>query len=213
MLHQKSLPLEFWGEVVNTSVYILNRISSRTLHGETPFTKWYGYKPDVSHFKEFGSVCYAHVPKQVRKKLDSKAHECLFLGFCPTSKAYRLWSIHKRKILHSRDVIFDEETAPGLSLSTIGSTSPPDYSLIFPDESLDSLVSVTPVSSQSISSETVSVGADSTGVPIELANSIQASSPLSVRESVGGSLSSSNQVSPRTSDTSCLPDSFSPGNF
>ena len=77
MLYQKSLPLEFWGEAVNTTVYVLNRIASRTLHGETPFTKWYGYKPDVSHFKEFGSVCYAHVPKQVRAKLDSKAQECL----------------------------------------------------------------------------------------------------------------------------------------
>ena len=131
MLHQKSLPLEFWGEAVNTAVYVLNRISSRTLHGETPFTKWYGYKPDVSHFKEFGSVCYAHIPKQVRAKLDSKAQECLFLGYCATSKAYRLWSIHKRKILHSRDVIFDEDTDPGLSLSTTGNTSLPDYSLLF----------------------------------------------------------------------------------
>ena len=75
MLYQKSLPLNFWGEVVNTAVYVLNRVSSRT-----PFTKWYDYKPHVSHFKEFGSVCYAHVPKQVRAKLDNKAQECLFLG-------------------------------------------------------------------------------------------------------------------------------------
>ena len=90
MLYHKSLPLEFWGEIVSTTIYVLNRVASHTLHGETPFTKWYGYKPDVSHFKEFGSVCYAHVPKQVRAKLDNKAQECLFLGYCPTSKAYRL---------------------------------------------------------------------------------------------------------------------------
>ena len=215
MLHQKSLPLEFWGEAVHTAVYVLNRISSRTLHGETPFTKWYGYKPDVSHFKEFGSVCYAHVPKQVRKKLDSKAQECLFLGYCTTSKAYRLWSVRKRKVLHSRDVIFDEETAPGLVLSTTGRHSPPDYSLLFPAELHASFVPMTPVSSSSVNSESTSVGVDST----EAASSLQVSSPLSIQESVGGSVQESvggslsffNQMSPRSSDTSCLPDSFSPG--
>jgi hypothetical protein len=77
MLHHRSLPLEFWGEAVNTTFYILNSVSSRTLHGVTPYTKWYGEPPDVSYFREFGSLCYGHIPKQIRQKLDSKARECL----------------------------------------------------------------------------------------------------------------------------------------
>ena len=217
MLYQKSLPLEFWGEAVNTAVYVLNRVASRTLNGETPFTKWYGYKPDISHFKEFGSVCYAHVPKEVRAKLDSKARECLFLGYCPTSKAYRLWSMAKRKILHSRDVIFDEDTSPDFSSSAIRTTSNLDYSLLFPADSNASLTPVSPALSQSVSSEPVSMGAGVSPVPDEVE-----SNSSSVRESVGvspllnRSLSFSSNASPRSStnspnSSSRLESDFSPG--
>lgn len=54
MLHHRSLPLELCGEAINTTIYILNRVSSRTLHGATPYTKWYDKPPDVSYFREFG---------------------------------------------------------------------------------------------------------------------------------------------------------------
>lgn len=112
MLHHRSLPLELWGEAVNTVSYILNRVSSRTLHGATPFTKWYVEPPDVSYFQEFGSMCYGHIPKQIQQKLDNKARECLFVGYYTTAKAYRLWCLSKHKIITTRDVIFDEESPP-----------------------------------------------------------------------------------------------------
>jgi len=44
MLHYRSLPLEFWGQVVNNAVYVLNRVSNRTLYGKTPCTNWYGIR-------------------------------------------------------------------------------------------------------------------------------------------------------------------------
>ena len=79
MLYTFSMPLQFWGEAINTDVHVLNRVSSRMLHGDTPHTKWYGVKPDVSYFRVFGSMCYAHVPKPLRRKLDSKARDCIFV--------------------------------------------------------------------------------------------------------------------------------------
>ena len=137
MLFHYSMPLPFWAEAINTAVYTLNRVSSRTLHGDTPYTKWYGIKPDVSYFRVFGSLCYAHVPKPLRKKLDSKARECIFVGYCSTTKAYRLWCPRKKKIVVARDVIFDEDTSSHFSSLSHTSSSPsstfvPDYSLIFP---------------------------------------------------------------------------------
>ena len=90
MLHHRGMPLEFWAEAVNTAVYTLNRLSSKTILGSTPFQMWHGRKPDLSYFKEFGSLCYSHIPKQRRQKLDSKAREAIFMGYCNTSKAYRL---------------------------------------------------------------------------------------------------------------------------
>ena len=106
MLYTFSMPLQFWGEAINTDVHVLNRVSSRMLHGDTPHTKWYGVKPDVSYFRVFGSMCYAHVPKPLRRKLDSKARDCIFVGYSLTSTAYRLWCPRKKKIVIARDVIF-----------------------------------------------------------------------------------------------------------
>ena len=82
---------------------------------------------------------------------------------------------------------------------------------------------MSPDSSQSVSSDPVTVGASSTDVPVELDSSLRESNSLSIRESVGvspshnRSLSFSSHASPRSFDTSidtsCLPDSFSPGAY
>jgi len=144
MLYHYSMPLSFWGEAVNTAVYVLNRVSSRVLHGDTPYTKWYGVKPDVSYFRVFGCLCYSHIPKPLRKKLDSKARECIFVGYCSTAKAYRLWCPRKKQIIVARDVIFDEDTTSHFSSLSQSSSSSftPNYSLIFPLTSSTSQPSV-----------------------------------------------------------------------
>ena len=37
MLKDKSLPLEFWGETINTCVYVLNRSLMKSLQGKTSY--------------------------------------------------------------------------------------------------------------------------------------------------------------------------------
>ena len=227
MLHNYSMPLQFWGEAINTVVYVLNRISTRTLHGDTPYTKWYGVKPDVSYFRVFGSLCYAHVPKPLRRKLDSKARECIFVGYCLTSKAYRFWCPRKKKILIARDVIFDEETSSHFSSQNSSSSSSsfrPNYSLIFPLTSTASQnpVSVntdTPHSSLGVSSASASsqgVSSTSSSVGDMLVGDISVGftskeNPSMTDTSVRGFFhnSSENSLSLSSSETSCLPDSFS----
>jgi hypothetical protein len=44
-----------------------------------------------------------------RKKLDAKSKKRIFLRYSEESKAYRLYDLEARKILTSRDVVFDEE--------------------------------------------------------------------------------------------------------
>jgi hypothetical protein len=36
-------------------------------------------KSSVSHFKVFGCVAYAHVPEELRRKLDDRSEKCVFL--------------------------------------------------------------------------------------------------------------------------------------
>ncbi|KAM1079184.1 hypothetical protein ACFX2B_013776 [Malus domestica] len=110
MLHEKKIPYSFWGEAVNTAVYLLNRCPTKALEKQTPFEVFSGRKPGVKHLKVFGSVCYALVPSQLRHKLQESSNKCIFVGYGTNEKGYRLYNLKTQKINLSRDVIFDEET-------------------------------------------------------------------------------------------------------
>eukprot|EP00253_Pinus_taeda_P002750 PITA_02750 len=70
MLHDQGLPLHLWAEVCNTEVYLQNRSSHRILGMKTPEEAFSAKRPDVGHFRIFGSLAYCHVTKDARKKLD-----------------------------------------------------------------------------------------------------------------------------------------------
>ena len=108
MLHAKNLGYEFWAEAVATAVYLKNCSPTKAVSDKTPQEAWRGYKPTVSHLRIFGCKTWAHIPKNKRTKLDSKAVECVFVGYCNRSKGYRLYNPSTKKIIISRDVTFDE---------------------------------------------------------------------------------------------------------
>ncbi|KAJ4764255.1 polyprotein [Rhynchospora pubera] len=110
MMNEKGLPLSFWAEATYTAVYLLNRCPTKAVENKTPFEAWSGgRKPSVNHLKVFGSVCYAHVPKEMRNKLEDKGEKCVFVGYSTKSKGYRLFSLKRNKVIESRDVIFNEK--------------------------------------------------------------------------------------------------------
>ena len=111
-MHAKKIPMELWGEAVTSSVYVLNRSLSSTIH-VTPYETWYGKKPNIAYFRTLGSRAFVHVPDSTRHKLDAKAQEVILVGYCNSSKAYRLWNPVTRRIIISRDVIFDEDSPFG----------------------------------------------------------------------------------------------------
>lgn len=57
----------------------------------------------------FGCKAYVHVQKEMRRKLDDKARECIFIGYPEDSKAYRLLEKDTKRVVISRDVRFIEE--------------------------------------------------------------------------------------------------------
>lgn len=86
----------------------MKRSSTFTVQNMTPKEAWNGQRLAVDHFRIFGRVAYAHVPDQKRKKLDDKGEKCNFLGNSDQSKAYKLYNPSTKKILISRDVVFNE---------------------------------------------------------------------------------------------------------
>ncbi|GKV28744.1 hypothetical protein SLEP1_g37756 [Rubroshorea leprosula] len=109
LLARSCIPKNFWPEAVNWSIHILNRSPTLAVKDMTPEEAWSGRKPTVDHLRIFGCVAYAHVPDQKRKKLDNKGEKCIFLGVGNQSKAYKLYNPSTKKIVISRDVVFDEE--------------------------------------------------------------------------------------------------------
>lgn len=105
LLRQGKMPPMFWAEAINTAAYIRNRCVSQPLKGTTPHSIFKKKKPTLTHFKIFG--CKAFVLNKTQKgKFDSRAEECIFVGYSTESKAYRLWNPVSRKLIISRDVKF-----------------------------------------------------------------------------------------------------------
>ncbi|KAM0997730.1 hypothetical protein ACFX2C_007582 [Malus domestica] len=107
-LHDKSLPYFLWAKVVHTAVYILNRSLTKALDNLTPFEAYSGRKPGIGHLKVFGSICYVHIPSEIRQKLDVKSVKCVFVGYATCDKGYKVFDPCTKKLILSRDVLFDE---------------------------------------------------------------------------------------------------------
>lgn len=109
MLSAKRIPKTFWPEAVNWAVHVLNRCPTLAVKNKTPEEAWSGLKPSVDHFRVFGCISHVHVPDNKRVKLNAKSSNCILLGVSEESKAYRLLDPISKKIIISRDVVFEED--------------------------------------------------------------------------------------------------------
>ena len=88
----------------------------------TPFESWSGHKPNLTHFRIFGSKASARIPTKKRKALQPQSQECLFVGYSKDSKGYKLINLSKNKAFIERCVQFEEEP---LAEVEIGEASSP----------------------------------------------------------------------------------------
>ena len=88
MLAEAKLPRKFWAEAVSMAVYLRNRSPTTAVNGMTPFEALTGDKPCVDILRVFGCLAYVHVPKDERRKFDSKSKRCILLGYGSETKAY-----------------------------------------------------------------------------------------------------------------------------
>ncbi|KAG8472449.1 hypothetical protein CXB51_034191 [Gossypium anomalum] len=94
--------------------FLINRSPSVAIEKKTPQEVWSGNPANYSDLKIFGCPAYAHVNNG---KLEPRSIKCVFLGYKAGVKGYKLWCPENRKVVISRDVIFDETAMlPNLSL-------------------------------------------------------------------------------------------------
>jgi hypothetical protein len=138
LLKSMKVPGCFWGEAVMVAVYLLNRAPTKSLNGKTPYEAWFGKKPGVHHLRTFGCMAYAKKLGPGVSKLSDRSIPGVFLGYEPGSKAYRIYDPVNRKLIISRDVLFDERKGWNWGEKRTGGTTDtevePSFSVFWPDE-------------------------------------------------------------------------------
>lgn len=121
LMFQSGLQVSFWGESVLTAAYIINRLPSSVLDNKCPYELLYKMPVDYDELKTFGCLAFAINPVHSNDKLTARGVPCVFVGYPPTQRGYRLLDLKSMKTFVSRDVSFNEGVFP------LNSTTPKPY--------------------------------------------------------------------------------------
>src|SRR5260370_7379584 len=70
-----------WTQAIDHAIYIRNRSPMQALRGTTPYEAWTGKKPQVAHFREFGSDIWILDEDKSKSKFDLHANKYIFFVF------------------------------------------------------------------------------------------------------------------------------------
>jgi len=83
----------FWGDVVLSACYLINRMPSLVLDDKIPHSILFSHDPLHSlPPKVFVSRCFVHNFSSGLNKLSSKSHKCVFLRFTRSQNGYKCFS-------------------------------------------------------------------------------------------------------------------------
>ena len=95
------------------------------MYEKTPFEAWSGDKPNVSHFRVFGSKAWDRIPSEKRKALQPKRKESIMLGYVEYAKGYKLFYHSSHKTFIERSVQFEEDPMQEIELVKGDCSHPP----------------------------------------------------------------------------------------
>ena len=90
--------------------YIINQLPRFSLNGKVANEIWIGKEVDYSSIMIFKHPAYMHISSEERSKLDSKSKKCIFLEFKKGVNGYKLWDLVAKKVVISRNAVFDEKS-------------------------------------------------------------------------------------------------------
>ena len=110
------LPLNFYSDAELYAVYVYNR-TVHYGHKISPYEKLFKKRPNITNIYPFGTICYAHIPLEIRngdKKLSNTGVKCRFIGFGDSDgveqrQGYKLLREDNNHVIYSVDVVFRPE--------------------------------------------------------------------------------------------------------
>ena len=112
LMFTMNVPQYLWGDVILTTVFLINRLPNRTLTFKSPLCMLSHKFPHLNMLtnalplKTFGCTAFVHIHSQHRTKLDPRAIKTIFLGYSPTQKGYWCYYPQTKKMFVTREVPF-----------------------------------------------------------------------------------------------------------
>jgi hypothetical protein len=107
MLQDAKMDKTYWAEAFVTAASIRNSIARNG--PTTPYELVTKKKPNIEDMRVFGSIGYAQIPRQKRKKLDNASVKVKMLGYPDDQKGYRVINIDTGEVFVTRSVKWNEE--------------------------------------------------------------------------------------------------------
>lgn len=121
----RGLPEFLWEYAIAHASYLRNRVSTKSVKGQTPYEKWFKKKPNISHLREFGAPVWVLLQGQKQpRKMETKSRRRVFVGYDDGSKSIKYYNAESRKVLISRNIRF---------LSLTDDITPPEPMVLLPD--------------------------------------------------------------------------------
>jgi hypothetical protein len=106
MMSQTDLPLSFWGYALETAVFTLNRVPTKSAE-RTPYEIWTEKHPGLSLLKVWR--CEAYVKHLMSDKLTPKLDKCFFVGYPRETKWYYFYNKTEGKVFVAHNGFFMEK--------------------------------------------------------------------------------------------------------
>lgn len=109
---QSKLPAHYWGECVLCAYYLINIMPIKSINNMTPFQKLYNEPFSLDNLKVLGCLCYVSIPKPSITKFNQRTSPCVFIGYLPHQKSYKVLDMVTKNVVVTRDIIFHEHHFP-----------------------------------------------------------------------------------------------------
>jgi hypothetical protein len=120
MKHALPAEADLWALACETAAYVRVRCLSSSGHPtKSPHELLTGQKPDLSHMRVWGCLCYVYIHSEKRKKLMDTAKACRFVGY--DANGYKVVVCATGKVEVTREIVrFDESV---FDMKTVGSVA------------------------------------------------------------------------------------------